>query len=580
MSPPALGVLDLTHLPILLVIGFAIFAGTIGARLFQRLRIPQVVGYIVIGLILGRSGFGLIGEEINEQLMPFSFFALGVIGFMIGGELHRDVFKQHGRQLFAILLSEGLGAFVMVSLLVTAAGMLITGNLPMSIAMGIVLGAIGSATAPAATVNVLWEYKTRGMLTTTVFAIVALDDGLALMLFSLVSSIAGQLTGSSPGGLLTTLGHTAYDILGGIALGAAAGFGLNHVLRWVRDRGKTLAFIIGTLTLVLGIGVFLKVDLILAAMALGMTIVNLSPRRTREAFQAVEGFAPPIYVLFFVLAGARLTVSSMSSWMWAIAAVYVIARTIGKYVGAALGAYWAKAAAAVRKYLGLCLLSQAGVAIGLSIIASVRFTETMDGGIVMGDAIILIVTATTFLVEILGPPFVKVAVSKAGEVGLDVTEADLMREHKVRDMVDRSAPRFTEGTRLASILRTIAEMDAMSYPVTDADGRLKGIISVSDLLKSFRAEGLTDWLVAYDLMQPAPDTITEGEPLEEAVTRMEEIGLDCLPVLAAKDDPRLVGLLERQAVRRKLSQEVLRRHQQADGVAATASPAGQNPQAP
>ncbi len=569
MSAAALGALDLTHLPILLVIGFAIFAGTIGARLFQRLRIPQVVGYVVIGVILGRSGFGLISEEINKQLMPFSFFALGVIGFMIGGELHRDVFKQHGRQLFTILLAEGLGAFVVVSLLVTAGGVLITGNLPMSAAMGMVLGAIASATAPAATVNVLWEYKTRGVLTTTVFAIVALDDGLALMLFSLASSIAGQLTGSSSGGLLSALGTTAYDILGGLALGAAGGFGLNHMLRWARDRGKTLAFIIGTLALVLGMGVLLEVDLILAAMALGATIVNLAPRRTREAFQVVEGFTPPIYVLFFVLAGARLTVSSMSSWMWAIAAVYVIGRTIGKYVGAGLGAYWAKAAATVRKYLGLCLLSQAGVAIGLSILASVRFTQTMDGGVVMGDAIILIVTVTTFLVEILGPPLVKVAVSKAGEVGLDVTEADLMRDHKVRDMVDRSAPSFTEGTRLASILRTIAETEAMSYPVTDSKGRLKGVISVSDLLKSFRTEGMTDWLVAYDLMQPAPETITEDEPLEEAIIRMEEMGLDCLPVLAARDNPHLVGLLERQAVGRKLSQEVLRRHQQADGVGAT-----------
>jgi len=525
MSLPSLGVLDLTHLPILLIVGFAIFAGTIGARLFQRLRIPQVVGYIAIGLVLGRSGFGLIDEEINEQLMPFSFFALGVIGFMIGGELHREVFKQHGRQLFLILLAEGLGAFVVVGLLVAVGAALITGNLPISIAMGLVLGAIASATAPAATVNVLWEYKTRGVLTRTVFAIVALDDGLALMLFSLASSIAGQLTGTGSGGVLSALGQTAYDILGSLALGLAGGLGLNQVLRWSRDRGKALAFITGTLALVLGIGVLLELDLILAAMMLGMTIVNLAPRRTREAFQVVEGFAPPIYVLFFVLAGARLTVSSMSPWMWAIAAVYIIGRAAGKYLGAGLGAYWAKAAATVRKYLGLCLLSQAGVAIGLSIIASVRFTQAMDGGIVMGDAVILIVTATTFLVEILGPPFVKVAVKKAGEVGLDVTEADLMVQHRVGDMVDRSAPSFTEGTPLGSILRTIAETEAMSYPVTDSDGRFKGVITVGDLLKSFRTEGLTDWLVAYDLMQPAPETVTEDEPLEEAITRMEEMGL-------------------------------------------------------
>jgi len=152
---------DITHLPALVVVGLAVFFGTIGARLFQRLRIPQVVGYIVIGLVVGETGLKLITAETVRSLEPFNYFALGVIGFMIGGELHRDVFARYGRQFFVVLLTEGMGAFFIVGLLVGSITLLITGNAPLSIALGLVLGAISSATAPAATVNVLKDPQLR-----------------------------------------------------------------------------------------------------------------------------------------------------------------------------------------------------------------------------------------------------------------------------------------------------------------------------------------------------------------------------------------------------------------------------------
>ena len=124
-----IGMIDYSHVPILLVIGFAIFAGTLGAKVFQRLRFPQVLGYILIGVLIGQSGLKLIDAEAIKNLLSFNFFALGVIGFMIGGELHRDVFKKYGRQFFIILLSEGLGAFFLVSVLVTGVALL-TGQSP------------------------------------------------------------------------------------------------------------------------------------------------------------------------------------------------------------------------------------------------------------------------------------------------------------------------------------------------------------------------------------------------------------------------------------------------------------------
>ena len=557
MTPIALSVFDQSHLPILLVVGFALFAGTLGARVFQRLRIPQVVGYIVIGLVLGRSGLHFINDQTINRLRLFNFFALGVIGFMIGKELRLEVFRKFGRQFIKILLVEGITAFVLVGCLTGGLAWLITGNLANSVAMGLLLGAISSATAPAATVQVLWEYKTRGPLTTATLAIVALDDGLALVLYGIASSIALIVVGQRGGGFFGAMGSTAYHLLGAAVLGAAAGIGLNFLLRIARDRDKALTFILGALGIVIGAAIAVKVDIILAGMTLGVTLANLAPRRSRESFKMVERFTPPIYVLFFVIAGARLSIDEMPAWMWALAGAYVIGRTAGKFLGANLGARWARASGTVRKYLGLCLLSQAGVAIGLAILASDSFSGQI------GSAVIMIVTATTFLVEILGPPCVKVAVKRAGEVGLNVTREDLIQSFTVADVMERSPTTFAENATFATIMRTLGETDAMAYPVTDGEGRLIGMISIAELKSGMGAHKLADWLVAFDLMEPAVDTVAEDMPLAEAVTRMHEQELDYLPVVT--DKGVLVGLLEKQVVDRKLSHEILHRQQLADG---------------
>ena len=559
--------LDQPHLPILLVVGFALFAGTIGARIFQRLRIPQVVGYIAIGVLVGRSGLGIITDEAIENLLPMNFFALGMIGFLIGGELRGEVFRKSGWQFLVILLSQGIGALVVVSILVGLVGLLVTGDPAMSAALGLVFGAIASATAPAATVNVLWEYKTRGPLTTAVYAMVAMDDGLALVLYALAFSVASALLGAETGGVFGMLGPVAYELIGALVLGVAAALLLNFAVRRVREPGLALTFTISTLTLVLGVALALKLDMILAAMALGVALVNLAPRRSREAFQIVERFSAPIYVLFFVTAGARLHMGGMQGWMWVLAAPYALGRVAAKVWGANLGARWSHAADAVRKYLGLCLFCQGGVAIGLSILASVRFSEAHgELGEQIGNAVLMIVAATTFVVELVGPPCVKLAVRKAGEIGLNVTEEDLMNSYRVGDMVDRQAPVFAASTTLGVILRTISQTAATAYPVKDAEGKLAGIITLEELKGSFGSEALTDWLVALDVMGPVPDTVPEDAPLAEAVTRMREQHLDGMPVIRSAADPALIGMLELRAVERKLSGEVVRRRRQADGA--------------
>lgn len=557
---------DFTHIPILLLIGSAILAGTVGGRVFQFLRIPQVVGYIIIGVIVGNSGFRLIGAETLHSLAPLNFLALGIIGFLIGGELRVDVFHKYGKQFIIILLSEAIAAAFVVGALVFGITFLVTGEAAASAALALLLGAIASATAPAATVDVLWEYKTRGMLTTTVLAIVALDDGLALVLYSVVSSFAALLTGLDDSSMMSGLASTGVRIFGAVTLGAGAGLLLNRLVRSIHDHGKHLTFIVGVLALVLGLAKMVDLDVILAAMALGATLVNLAPKRSRETFEIAERFAQPIYVLFFVFVGARLSLQGLSGWLWALAAAYVLGRSAGKFLGAYLGARWAKASDSIRRYLGLCLFSQAGVAIGLAILAELRFGEQQVGGMAMGDAIVMIVTATTFVVQLVGPPCVKLAVTKAGERGLNVTEEDLLRSLKVRDVSDSDVPAFPQETRVADIMRTVADTEAMHYAVLADDKRVLGTISIDSLKQCLADAGMGAWLVAADLAEPVTEIVDIDDPLAEAVQRLREAGLEAVPVREGAERS-YQGMLELRTCERRISREVWRRRKLAEEAA-------------
>ena len=545
------------HANLLLLLGIAVFLGAIGGRVFQRLKIPQVVGYIVIGLIVGQTGFGLIPRTLVEEMRPISMFALGLIGLSIGGELKLHELRRRGRQFLCILLSEGIGSFITVG---GATGMLIwliTGDAKIAIAQGLLLGAISSATAPAATVSVLWEYKTRGPLTNTLLAIVALDDGLGLLLFGFASSIAGILLS---GGSLTIgaiLGTPAYEIIASILLGAGSALLLTLLLRWSSDPDKQLVFTLGTVMLNMGLSAALEMDAILAAMALGATLVNIAPRLSRDAFQLIKKFAPPIYVLFFVLVGAELQLFGTSAVIWIIAGTYVVGRTVGKIIGAYYDAGISGAPETVKRYLGLGLFAQGGVAVGLSIVAAHRFEATIGGDI------IVIITVTTMLVEILGPPFVKLAVTKAGEVGLGITEEDLIRSYKVADVMDPTPPVIHIDDRMEKIFDVIRSSESyLYYPVVDELGHLQGVVGLEDLKPILGEQAaVREILVAYDLMKNCTESITPETPLSDAINLMNKTRLGFLPVVEVGKLSNLVGFLDRHVLDEKISREMLRRQQ-------------------
>jgi len=383
-----------------------IVLGFIGARLSDKIRIPWVVGYILIGVVLGKSGFGLLDAELVEALNIISLFALALIGFTIGGELQIRDLRELGKSITIITVFEAGAAF----LLVCGTVYLVTHSLPIAL----VFGALASATAPAATVDVLWQYRTRGPLTTTLFGVVGLDDAAALIIYAFASSATKALLGTGDFEWTSAVSGPLLEIGGALLLGAIGGWLLHVAMRWVRDKGQRLIALIGMIMLCAGLADHFSLSLILANMAMGFTLVNIS-RDNRVAFELTGAFNPPVMVLFFVLVGARVDVSLLPS-IGLIGVTYLVMRVAGKTAGAWTGARISNAPEVVQRYLGLGLLSQAGVAIGLAIDASHTFASYGSVGAEIGTLAINVIAATTFVYQVIGPAMTKVAVFKANEV--------------------------------------------------------------------------------------------------------------------------------------------------------------------
>ncbi|MCF7818155.1 MAG: cation:proton antiporter [Kiritimatiellales bacterium] len=548
------------HLGVLATLGICVAGGVVGAWIFQKLKIPQVVGYIVVGVLIGDTGFGLLHPADIVALRPFNNFALGLIGFLVGGELSGSIFKKYGKQFTAILLGEGMAAFFLVGMASTVIVYFVCHSWISAIAAGVVFGAIASATDPASTIDVLWEYRSAGVLTTAIVAIVALDDALAMTLYGLGTSAATILTQSGGDSIGTTLMHTGIELGGALVLGAISGFVLNAMMHYMPQTEKRLGISIGILLLCIGLAVAFKMDVILSTMTVGIVLINMAPRRSKQLFETVRSFSTPIYIIFFVLVGARLSLGNMPPWLWGLVAAYVVMRSIGKWVGSYWGGRISKAEKPVQNYMGMALFAQGGVAVGLSIMASqnlqhIQVTETMS----LGDMIIFTVTATTLCVQLIGPTFAKLAITKAGEVGRNVTEEDVMAEWKVSDVVNTGIVPLQEGTPLEMVVQHFAEQDTFVYPVVTGDGKIIGVLTF-DMLKELLTDRDTwQWLVVGDVMQPVTDRVFGDMNLAEAMQDMQNMQVEALPALESPESHKLIGVLDLRAARRSVGAELVRR---------------------
>jgi Kef-type K+ transport system membrane component KefB len=396
------------RLGLLLVIGF------FGGKVMKRIKLPTVTGYIMIGLFLGRSGVDLLTPDFIEQVSFISSVALVFIAFSIGSEFRMQEIRELGKSIVVIAFSEAIVTFILVT-----GVMRLFVNWPTAL----ILGAVSSATAPAATMMVLREYRARGPLTSTLLGVVAVDDAICLMIFAIASSVAKVFVAHDVLTFNRLVVLPLVEIISSVGLGAVLGGGLILVARRVSNDAELLTIVVAAALLITGAAEQLGLSELLCAMAAGVTVTNgMGVVPARRLFTVTEQFTPPIITAFFVIAGSRLDIAMIPQIGW-IGLAYLVVRMIGKIGGASLGGALSKSPLVVRKYLGYGLLSQVGVAVGLAIIVSEMFAGTQIGSLVL-----TILLATTIVTEVVGPMMTRYAIYSAGEAKKEKVHGNLQRE--------------------------------------------------------------------------------------------------------------------------------------------------------
>jgi len=386
----------------LLLAGIVIGLGFLIGKGTHLMKITGVVGYIFTGVILGPDVLGVVNLT-DVEIETMTNIALGFVAFIIGGELTVSLLRRMGRSIIAIIIGESIGAFFVVFLGVY----LLTNNIPLSI----VFAAMAPASAPAGTVAVIHEYKAKGKLTNAILAVVGFDDGLAILIYAFSIAIVGVVL-SGVFSVTNMVFEPLRDIGGAILLGCGVGLVFAIVFKRLIEREELIALSLTAIFLTAGLSVLLNVSLILSCMCLGMIIINLYPQDNKPVFDHVKSISLPVYILFFVIAGINLHLELLVS-IGAIGIVYVICRSIGLIGGSYFAALVSKADPIIRNNIGLGILSQAGVAIGLSLIASHKLLEL--GYPEIGTLIVTTVAATTVVFEIIGPLSARFAIMRSGE---------------------------------------------------------------------------------------------------------------------------------------------------------------------
>lgn len=420
----------------LLSVSIALLAGLLMTRVFKPLKLPAVTAYLVAGVLIGPyclgalhiSGLGFETAESVERLSYVSEIALAFIAFSIGNEFRLDDLKHTGKQAMVIGVIQALTATLFVDLALLLLHFLLPDKL--SVAQLLTLGAIATATAPAATLMVVRQYKAKGPLTSLLLPIVALDDAVGLIVFAVSFGIAKTLvTGTVD--LVSILVNPIVEIVASLLLGAVMGWVLTQLERLFNSNTNrlnlTIAFVFLTASLAMlefDLGpVHVSFSSLLVCMMLGTVFCNICSL-SGDLMSAADKWTSPLFALFFVVSGAELELNVFSDWaIVVIGIVYILFRSLGKYYGAFFSAKLTKCAPNICKYLGITLLPQAGVALGMC-------TTAMQ----LGDAGRLIRNITLFAVlvyELIGPLMTKMALTAAGDIKPMSDEVKNRREKKL-----------------------------------------------------------------------------------------------------------------------------------------------------
>lgn len=383
---------------VLLTIGIAMAAGLLVSRLARLVKLPNVTAFLVAGLVIGPCVGRIITEEQAASMNVISEAALGFIAYAIGGEFKLSYLKKIGKAPLTITFFQGMTTALCVDV-----GLIVLG---VPVPEALLLGAIALATAPAATLMVVRQYKANGPVTQMLLPVVAMDDALGLMVFSISSSVAAALLGGEMT-VQSMLVAPLAEIVGSLALGSALGFVLGYCSRFFASRGNKLALSIALVLAGVGLCDMWGLSSLLVCMMIGAVMVNISQQH-EVLMEQCDRFTPPLFLLFFVLSGAQLDLTVLPV-VGLTGICYLLLRSIGKWCGTMLGALCVHADKNIRKYLGLTLLPQAGVAIGMSQLVSIKFPA-------LASQINTIVLAGVLVFELVGPIVTKLALTKAGEI--------------------------------------------------------------------------------------------------------------------------------------------------------------------
>jgi Kef-type K+ transport system membrane component KefB len=383
-------------------LGLILLLALLAGHLVKFLRIPEVSGYILAGVAMGPSVLGWISHENLVTLGIFSEVTLGLILFSVGSVFEMSRFRKVGRRLMLLTLIESTLAATLVTV-----GILWYGA-PWQVAL--LLGAIAVETAVASTLMVMRESNASGPLSDTLLGIIAVNNVLCLVVYSLVASLI-ELTGSiGTAPLLQSLFRSIFplvwQVVGSAALGYLVGILLASWGSKVVEHGEMLILLVGCVLLCVGLALVLDLSPLLASLMVGGTMANLSTR-SRSLFTALGQTDPPLYAIFFVIAGADLDVSLLGS-IGAVGATYIACRSVGKFVGAQIGAWRLGFERSVQRLLGFGMLTQAGLAIGLTLAISRRFPD-------FSPTITTVVLSSIIVFEMIGPISTRFAIVRSGE---------------------------------------------------------------------------------------------------------------------------------------------------------------------
>lgn len=370
------------HALLLMMLGFLFLAGLLADQVGRATRLPRVTMLILLGMLAGQTGFDLLPENLVSWFEPISVVALTMVAFLLGGSLTRDNLTAHGQAIFAISI-----AIVLGTTLIVGGGLLLLG---FEFGLALLLGAIATATAPAAVADVIRQSGVRNGFTDTLSGIVAIDDVWGLMVFSLCLAVVSQ-----SGGWSEPLWGAAYEIGGAALLGVLVGVPAAFLTGRLKPGEPLQTEAIGVVFLTAGIAIWFEVSFLIAGMTVGAVIANFA-RHHDYAFHEIENIEWPFMLMFFLLAGATLELDVLWSLGW-VTAAYVLLRVVARLLGGEFGAWLGRVPARERHVYGPALLPQAGVAVGMALVAA----ETLPD---YASVIMTITIAATVVFEIVGPP--------------------------------------------------------------------------------------------------------------------------------------------------------------------------------